>query len=217
MGKLREFLELTSCPHCSKPHPSLQWPHQSKDRDCFQTSSHDEVKKRWWGIYVCRSCGGVIAASAPVNPSNDNLLYAGDITAFYPVTQTIDESIPQKPRVFLLQAQESLHAPAGAIMLSASAVDAMLKEKNYTEGSLYERIDNAKDEHLITEDMAKWAHKVRLDANEQRHADRDVGLPTQDDAKLTFDFAMAFAEYLFVLPSKVTRGIVNTQPPRAKT
>ena len=59
--------------------------------------------------------------------------------------------------------------------------------------------------------MAQWAHQIRLDANEQRHADKDIGLPTQDEAKLTFDFAMAFAEYLFVLPSRVTRGIANAQ------
>ena len=55
--------------------------------------------------------------------------------------------------------------------------------------------------------MAKWAHQVRLDANAQRHADKDVGLPTKEDAKLTFDYAIALAEYLFVLPSKANRRI----------
>lgn len=94
-------------------------------------------------------------------------------------------------------------------MICASAVDAMLKEKEYTEGTLNDRINKAAAEHLITDAMAEWAHEIRLDANIQRHADKDAGLPTYEDAKLTFDFAIAFAEYLFVLPSKVERGIVD--------
>ncbi len=94
-------------------------------------------------------------------------------------------------------------------MLSASAVDAMLKEKGYTKDSLYKRIDQAAADHLITDAMAKWAHEIRLDANEQRHADVSATLPTDKDAKLTFDFAIAFAEYLFVLPSKVASGITD--------
>jgi len=133
------------------------------------------------------------------------------VQQFYPRIPTIDSSIPEKPCKYLQQAQNSLHAPAGAIMLSASAIDAMLKEKGYTEGSLYDRIDKAVKDHLITEGMAEWAHQVRLDANEQRHADKDATLPDSKDAKLTFDFAMAFAEYLFVLPSKVSIGITDSK------
>jgi Domain of unknown function (DUF4145) len=55
-------------------------------------------------------------------------------------------------------------------MLAASAVDAMLKHKNYTVGSLKDRIDKAANDHLITSEMAAWAHEIRLDANDERHA-----------------------------------------------
>lgn len=128
----------------------------------------------------------------------------------YPSTPIISDSIPEKPRELLRQAQNSLHAPAGAIMLCASAVDAMLKEQSYTKGSLYARIDKAAADHLITNEMAEWAHQVRLDANDQRHADEEASLPTEKGAELAFDFAIAFAEYLFVLPSRVSRGIGNS-------
>ena len=57
--------------------------------------------------------------------------------------------------------------------------------------------------------MAHWAHEVRLDANDQRHADQAADLPTTEDAKRVIDFASAFAEFLFVLPSRVQRGIRN--------
>ncbi len=86
-----------------------------------------------------------------------------------------------------------------------------LKAKGLREGSLYSRVDQAAKEHLLAEDMARWAHQVRLDANAQRHADENAPLPTPDDAKRCLDFALALAEVLFVLPARVTRGITETQ------
>ena len=64
-------------------------------------------------------------------------------------------------------------------MLAASAVDAMLKVKGYKDGSLYQRIKDAAAGHIITADMATWAHQVRLDANDQRHADESASIPNQ--------------------------------------
>lgn len=123
---------------------------------------------------------------------------------------SIKEDIPDRPRVYLQQALESLHAPAGAVMLAAAAVDSMLKLKGYSDGTLCSRIDKAASEHLLTKEMALWAHEIRLDANAQRHADEKVELPTEDEAKRTTDFALALAEFLFVLPSRVQRGIGRT-------
>jgi hypothetical protein len=91
-------------------------------------------------------------------------------------------------------------------MLTASAVDAMLKEKGYKEGSLNNRIDAAAKNHLITEEMAAWAHEIRLDANEQRHADEGATLPSGADAVKVIEFANALAQFLYVLPARVERG-----------
>lgn len=134
-------------------------------------------------------------------------LVEGYIVAMYPNLSIIDEAIDERAREYLSQCGSSLHAPAGAIMLAASAVDAMLKSKGYKEGDLYTRINKAKGKHLITEDMAIWAHQVRLEANDQRHADEEAGLPTTEDANKSFEFALALAEILFVLPARVTRGL----------
>jgi hypothetical protein len=120
---------------------------------------------------------------------------------------TVSLELPERPRTFLSQAKESLHAPAGAVMLAASAVDAMLKQRGLTEGSLYSRIEKAAAEHLITEEMAQWAHAVRLDANDQRHADEAATLPTESDAQRSIDFAVALGDILFVLPARVERGL----------
>lgn len=96
-------------------------------------------------------------------------------------------------------------------MLCASAIDAMLKEKGYINGSLNQRIKLAAKEHLLTESMADWAHDVRLDANVQRHADVGAELPTTKEAEKSIEFAIALAEYLFVLPARVQRGIVDAK------
>jgi len=96
-------------------------------------------------------------------------------------------------------------------MLAASAVDAMLKARGLREGLLYTRIDKAATDHLITSDMAAWAHEVRLDANDQRHADEDAPLPDQADAKRAVDFALALGQLLFVLPARVQRGIADAK------
>ncbi|MHB0967145.1 MAG: DUF4145 domain-containing protein [Bellilinea sp.] len=145
--------------------------------------------------------------------SDRNDGWAGEI---YPYATVVDESIPEPARTYLNQAIDSLHSPAGSVMLTASAVDAMLKAKSYKEGSLYSRINKAAENHLITQEMAEWAHSVRLDANDQRHADEKVSLPTSDDAKRSIDFVLALGAFLFVLPSRVKSGLASASDENKK-
>ena len=70
-------------------------------------------------------------------------------------------------------------------------------------------MQKAAEDHVITKDMSKWAHDVRLDANDQRHADEAAQLPTDADAKKCIDFAKSLGEFMFVLPSRVERGIAE--------
>jgi hypothetical protein len=168
------------------------------------TSDNASRNTRWWGVYRCVRCGGIVTAGSPHGET-------GYITETYPSPLSIESNIPAKAKAFLEQAISCYHAPSGAIMLSASAVDAMLKIKDYKEGSLNHRIKEAAKNHLITEGMAQWAHQVRLDANNERHADDEADLPTIEDAKRSVDFALALAEFLFVLPERVTQGLVASQ------
>ena len=154
--------------------------------------------------YVCQSCGGIVTAWSPTQ--------GGPASKWYPEAGAVDPSIPQPAGEYLKQAKESLHSPAGAAMLAASAVDAMLKAKGFKKGELFERINMARDAHAITPDMATWAHQVRLDANEPRHADEVKPLPTAEEAQRTVEFAEALGEILFVLPSRVTRGVEQSKP-----
>lgn len=193
MPNLSHHLEISICPHCGVNTPNLE------QRNGFETNSSDNSNKRFWRIYVCSRCGGVVTAF-----SNTGI---GQVVDYFPSVKEVDEYIPENARAFLQDAIACIHVPPGAIMLAASAVDAMLKEKGLTEGSLYKRINDAATSHLITEGMSKWAHAVRLDANDQRHADEAATRPTEAEAKRSIDFAMALAEFLFVLPAKVDKGL----------
>ena len=77
----------------------------------------------------------------------------------------------------LASARDILGQPTGSVSLSASAVDAMLKKQGLKEGRLYERIHDAVAQHLISEDIAQWAHQVSLDPNDSRDADERAHCP----------------------------------------
>lgn len=193
-------LPLDRCPHCNvaKPHLKLHYG--------FENDNDRQTGKRRWGNYQCSICGGVtLAVASAVGHDRSGLAY-GDIEQLWPSSQTVHESIPERARLFLEQAIASIHAPAGAVMLTGSSVDAMLKEKGLKEGNLFGRIKLAAEKQLITEEMAAWAHEIRLDANDQRHSDEAAALPNEADAQKAIDFATALAQFLFVLPARVARG-----------
>lgn len=185
-------LDLRRCPFCKIADPNLHY--------AWSTLTNNRAgEKSCWAAYICASCGGVVTA----------LLSQIDGTVFrtIPAEREAAPELPDGARDFLNQAIGSIHsAPSGAQMLSASAVDDMLKEKGLVKGSLYSRIDQAAEQHLITQDMKEWAHEVRLEANNPRHADRAVRRATPEDAQRCVDFADALGEFLFVLPARIRRG-----------
>lgn len=193
MVDLGSHLELERCPHCGIDRPNLSRATR------FGTADAGGAERVWVG-YACARCGGVVFGWHWA-------LSGSSAEAIFPPPQVVDEAIPERARTYLAQALQSVNAPAGAVMLTASAVDALLKEKGYVDGTLHSRIDTAAKDHVITEDMAAWAHEIRLDANDQRHADVASQLPTTEDAAQTIEFATALGQFMFVLPSRVRRGI----------
>jgi hypothetical protein len=191
-------LDLARCPHCNIANPNIV--HMVS----FDGQPMNTGYIRLWKAYVCQSCGGAMLGSIRKGGSDDAL-------EFFPSNRIVDECIPDRARTFLNQSLETLQSPGGSIMLSASGIDAMLKDKGYKDGNLYKRIEEAAKNHLITNEMSQWAHQIRLEANDQRHADENSTLPTIEDAKRIVDFALALAEFLYVLPNKVIKGIETTK------
>lgn len=185
-------LKLERCPHCGIAHPRIA------NLAHHETKSVTGKNARLWGVYACATCGGAVMAVAPAQ--------GGEISELWPAPQTVADEIPPRAKEYLSQALSSVHAPVGSIVAAASSVDAMLKHKGYREGNLYSRIDKAAADHLITSEMAAWAHEIRLEANDQRHADEAAALPSPDDAARVIEFARALGQFLFVLPGRVERG-----------
>jgi hypothetical protein len=194
-------LLLERCPHCAIAQPQLA---RITERENNRCGGH-----RRWGVYECLACGGLVIAAAR----------AGDpahvVIECYPAApDDPPETIPARPRAYLRQARDLLTQPTGSVILSASAVDAMLEEKGLKEGRLYERIHDAAAQHLISDDMAQWAHQVGLDPNDPRYADMRTSSPSIEDARQCLGFALTLADTLFVLPSRVSRGIEESEPRR---
>jgi hypothetical protein len=209
---LGEELRLESCPHCRVDRPNMQC------QATFQGGSINQPYPKMWVAFTCARCGGAVVTGG--------MRMGFTVTEIFPEVKSVSEEIPERAREYLLQAMQSLQSPAGAVILAASAVDAMLKNKGFEKGTLNDRINEAAKDHLITKEMAEWAHQVRLDANSQRHADNSQPLPTMFDAEKSIRFAEALGQFLFVLPALVKSGmnaatgvppqLPSSVPPRRK-
>jgi len=202
-------LKLPRCPHCSNAFPTLT------RRAYFSVlpqhqSFLDPLGGQWlqWHVYGCESCGGAVCAATRVAANSTNVCNEGALVWIIPNASTASGDIPERPAHFLRQAKETIASPSASITMSASAVDAMLKARNYKTGNLYSRIEQAEKDGVLAKEMAEWAHDIRLDANDERHADENAPLPTGGDATRCLDFAEALAELLFELPARVKRGRV---------
>jgi hypothetical protein len=136
-----------------------------------------------------------------------------EVVQIFPESKRADEDVPPVARRFLQQAMNTLAAPDAAAVMAGSAVDAMLKELGFREGTLYARIDQAAEQHILTQGMADWAHEVRLGSNRPRHADAERPHVTAEEALQAVDFAEALAQFLFVLTARINRGLAAAQEP----
>ena len=147
------------------------------------------------------SCAGVVTVSGR---PNDNEFVLGPI---FPDSKSAHQDLPEPARKYLQQAYDTLHAPDAAAVMAGSAVDAMLKAKGYSTGSLYEGIDSALAANLLTKGMADWAHEVRLGSNRPRHADEKNPHVSSAEAAQSVEFAEALGNFLFVLTARIDRGL----------
>jgi hypothetical protein len=191
-----DWLDLDTCPFCRSDRPSL--------RQVADTSGDLALQSGYWAWYRCSRCQGHVTVEAE--------RYQGTVLRVIPSAEVrVPGYMPERAAEFLRQSLVSTQAPAGVILLAASAIDEMLKAKGLVDGSLYARIKKAAETHLITPDMGTWAHHVRLEANDQRHADVNAGLPTTEEAAQCIEFARALATFMFTLPARVTRGIQDSR------
>lgn len=185
------------CPHCAIANPSLEAVWVSSGT----TPRSDGLEGEYWGAYRCTTCGGISTVKGSLNGTEFV------ISRIFPSTKVAHEDLPEPARSFLQQAFETLHAPDAAAVMAGSAVDGFLKAKGYEKGSLYERIDLALGDNVLTKGMADWAHSVRLGSNRPRHSDKEKPHVSPEEAGQAVEFAEALGQFLFVLTARIDRGI----------
>ena len=195
MGRVSDKVlsDLRRCPFCRITRPAMVrvWTSDGP------TDRSDGGKPRAWSAFMCTSCGSICSAEG-FNDSNQ-----ASIRNVYPSDWSPSDRIPESASRYLQQAHDTLHAPDASVVMSASAIDSMLKSLDLSEGALHKRIEEAVSKGYLTKEMSRWAHNVRLNSNNPRHA--DIGKPhlTQEEAHNALAFGRAIAEILFVLPSRI--------------
>ena len=195
---------LSRCPQCGVATPLISKVGRASLH--YESNTHYE-RDKWFFTGSCSRCKNHVlfygeTVERPLREVDPETL---EIIRTFPELETVSDYLPDMARNFLQQAYESKHAPDGAVMLAAASIDAMLKDKGYVEGALYSRIVKSAEDHLLTPEMAAWAHEIRLSANEPRHADVDFIGASKEDAEQIIAFAKALAQYLYELPAKVQK------------
>ncbi len=189
---IKQLVDIECCPRCgiNNPHISLRYS-PSKP-----ATAHGTGEQSWWAFYSCESC------AKPINVKAVQLQKGSPIWDLFvdPKPWTPFASLPCEAKRYMKQARNTLSSPDASLLMSASCVDAMLKHLGLEKGSLYKRIEEAVQEGLITNEMSRWGHLVRLEANSVRHADKGKE-PTIEDAEQSFLFSEKLAEILFHIPS----------------
>lgn len=185
---------LVRCPQCGIANPEMEMMWRS---DCIIPRAESGYGYNW-AVYKCTSCRLLVLAQSRLGNKSTK-----DLERVYPETESVAEDMPDRARNYLEQAIGIIHAPDGAAMLAGSAVDAMLKAKGLTEGTVYTRIDQAVEQHILTKEMGDWAHDVRLGSNRPRHADQEDPHVTTDEARQAIEFTKTLGTILFVLPNRI--------------
>jgi hypothetical protein len=175
---------------------------------------------RAYGVSVCPNCNGPIliwfecafeALQRVKQSTNDwTWRYAGQppkILGVYPEGEKPDDSphYPDALRRVFVELQEDIRAGRTApriVVGCRSVLEVALKSLGY-EGrqTLFERINKAREDGLLTESMREWAHRIRLDGNEAAHELN----ATDDEAREFVDFLRLFMEVAFVLPTRIPK------------
>lgn len=190
-----QLFGVANCPHCGIASPALL---QCWHSDQPLSRGDGGIQSRW-AAYQCTTCGHVVVAKGYPGEQRRNPV----VVAIYPSSWSADIAIPERAANYLRQASKTLASPDASVVMSAAAIDAMLKDNGLREGSLHTRIGQAVAAGILTNRMAEWAHRVRLDANNTRHADEDTAHMSREDAQRAFEFAEALGDFLYVLPSKM--------------
>lgn len=152
--------------------------------------------------YVLAKCGNCKRAALAmfVVPHIERNLELRFLRALHPsMDVSAPEHVPDSVERCYVEAVSIMGtAPTAAGMTFRKTLEVALKTiRPNDRGNLKNRIDAAAKAGAITEDLAKWAHRIRLDGNEAAHESQPF---SSDELEGLHRFTELVLRYLFTLP-----------------
>lgn len=197
-----------TCPHCLKERAILRYISEAHLRPkCYSL------------VFQCNSCfklliaevetdvygGPANFAKAQMYPVIINNHEQFKVLGSYPSQQNsvAPESTPERAAKFFIEAKDDF--VRGRYETSAmncrKVIDIATKQLHLKEeDKLVRRISALRETGLITQEMADWAHIVRIDTNGAVHSDEEF---TAEEVDQLLKFTEVFLTYSFTLPAMV--------------
>ncbi len=181
---------LPECPHCHSREITFYL--------LAQTGFHPYVS-----AWICANCKRGIYLEGHVINHNGNFPFKAFNTCYpAPDIERAPEFTPEQAAHDFEEAASCLRTgnyKAASIMARAS-LEAAVKSLEAKGNNLKEKINDLAARHIITPDLADWAHEIRTIGNNAAHD----GTPhTKQDAEDIIDFAEMLYIYLFTLPGRI--------------
>jgi len=170
-----------------------------------------------FGVASCPLCHGPVMVNFEATLSSlrgmqaaanrpEERFVAGDvkILATYPTPAKAsrDPAYPEELREIFAEAQEDLllnRSSARIVATCRSVLDVATKKLNGKGKDLLNRIDNLREEGILTQSLSEWAHTVRINGNEAIH---ELTATKQEAAEI-IEFIKMFLDVAFVLPTRI--------------
>lgn len=97
-----------------------------------------------------------------------------------------------------------INANMAAVLMARTAIEATAKDKQITDGSLYDKIVAMEEKNIITSQLKAEAHEIRLDGNDMAHGDL-AGPVSKEDVADILGFLDSILNYVYQQPKAVQR------------
>jgi hypothetical protein len=193
------------CPHCSAENSTFLFQH------VYQVKKGDRPSI-FWMLFQCPRCSAGVVVKASMKKQQIPFdAYKGDIrdlfhsVEHFPRRPFVDapSGLPTDVQRLYLRAAQCFQRDDmdSASMMFRKTLEVALKEKfGDFPGNLYQHIQHLAQAHLLTDDLAQWAHEIRIDGNRGAHEAQE---PDWEDTRQLKEFLHVFLLYTFSLPALV--------------
>jgi hypothetical protein len=217
-----------TCPHCIKENVAMtiRSYHLRNIRDEAIPQDVASVDV----FFTCNNCDGPVVVNYQTLAKQKLLPNAmiGDLGNYakqvsiknvWPIliNRATPKYIPENVQRFLQQGFVNLKAKhydaAGAMARKALEAALAAHDEDLKKGTLYERINKLKENGVLTESLADWAHNVRLLGNDAVHDLEPADPVDVNQALLLAEYLLI---YLFTLPTEIRLAKESAEPPAIK-